>query len=781
MEANPLDTGMYIIDRDYRIIYLNEACRALYPELKPGQFCYQAIGCLDMPCTFCPIRNPGRQEASFFNDARQQWITASVAEMDLPQYGLCYNIQFRARREEDRIDELPLTAQSREVLAEFVQKSDRAGIIGGYCEPGFPLYYANAQMAAMLGYDSPEDLADGIGGMVANTIHPEDMPRVVKDLGEKYYPGMTYETTYRMPRKDGSWFWTVDQGKVVETDDGRLAIISICSDMTRLVEHQEELRRQNAHLRRRESFSSAALENMPGGYHRCSTAEGLPFTYVSDRFVQMLGWTREEIRTLFDNKYANLIHPDDSHMVEMYEKMAHSAGHGNVYDEGIFRMKGKNGYRWVQNTTMLVDLGEDSFFQGTIADITEHIEKETRQQEQLEQAIQRAEAANRAKSTFLLSMSHDLRTPMNAIIGYAALADQHYQEPQEVKTCLGKLRRASEVLLKIINDVLDLASIESGKLTLDIQPHHLCQTAAELEPVFSAELKKKKLSFTVDCDVQDEIAYFDLLRMNQVDLNLISNAIKYTPEGGSICYTIRQIGAREGWATYRYSVRDTGIGMSPEFCAQAFDAFTRERNTTSAGIEGTGLGLSITKRLLTQMGGSITCRSEPGKGSEFIYTVSFRTGTPADLQPVERASGKDLDLSGRRVLLVEDNQLNREIACELLQREGLLVETAEDGTIAVDMVAASQPGYFDLVLMDIQMPVMDGYEATRAIRRLPDQKLARIPIVAMTANAFEEDKKNALAAGMDDHLAKPINMNWLLETMARLLQKGGRPEERQTR
>lgn len=198
-------------------------------------------------------------------------------------------------------------------------------------------------------------------------------------------------------------------------------------------------------------------------------------------------------------------------------------------------------YRWVQNTTMLVDLGEDSFFQGTIADITEHIEKETRQQEQLEQAIQRAEAANRAKSTFLFSMSHDLRTPMNAIIGYAALADQHYQEPQEVKNCLGKLRRASEVLLKIINDVLDLASIESGKLTLDIQPHHLCQTAAELEPVFSAELKKKNLSFTVDCDVQDEIAYFDLLRMNQVDLNLISNAIKYTPEGGSICYTIRQI------------------------------------------------------------------------------------------------------------------------------------------------------------------------------------------------------------------------------------------------
>lgn len=338
--------------------------------------------------------------------------------------------------------------------------------------------------------------------------------------------------------------------------------------------------------------------------------------------------------------------------------------------------------------------------------MTRCIDDDMRRTAELRQAKEAAESANRAKSTFLFNMSHDIP---------AMLKNVKY--------------------------------------------------------VFQADLQKKQLTLDVACDVQDPVAYFDALKMNQIELNLIGNAIKYTPAGGHITYTVSQTGRGSGTADYRFTVKDNGIGMSEEFRRRVFDAFERENNSVVSGIEGSGLGLAITKRLVEELGGAITCRSEPGKGSEFVCTYTLRTGTAADAAPELPESGERLHAAGRRVLLVEDNALNREISREILSGAGFLVEEADDGDAAVEKVRWSAPGHYDLILMDVQMPRMDGYEATRRIRALPDPQLSHIPILAVTANAFAEDRQAALEAGMDGHIAKPVSVQALELAIARLLSR----------
>ena len=337
--------------------------------------------------------------------------------------------------------------------------------------------------------------------------------------------------------------------------------------------------------------------------------------------------------------------------------------------------------------------------------------------------------------------------------------------------CLQKINLSGQYLLRLINSVLDLAYIESGKMTLDIRAHDIPAMLKNVKYVFQADLQKKQLTLDVACDVQDPVAYFDALKMDQIELNLIGNAIKYTPAGGHITYTVSQTGSGSGTADYRFTVKDNGIGMSEEFRRRVFDAFERENNSVVSGIEGSGLGLAITKRLVEELGGAITCRSEPGKGSEFVCTYTLRTGTAADAAPELPESGERLHAAGRRVLLVEDNALNREISREILSGAGFLVEEADDGDAAVEKVRRSAPGHYDLILMDVQMPRMDGYEATRRIRALPDPQLSHIPILAVTANAFAEDRQAALEAGMDGHIAKPVSVQALELAIARLLSR----------
>ena len=405
--------------------------------------------------------------------------------------------------------------------------------------------------------------------------------------------------------------------------------------------------------------------------------------------------------------------------------------------------------------------------------ISEFVQSELekrRLMEDLAAALEKASIANQSKSTFLFNMSHDIRTPMNAILGFSMMAEKHIDEKDRVLDCLSKLNSAGKHLLRLINDVLDMSRIESGKMAFDLQPHHIPSVLKDLWEMFNPEMQKKDITFTVSCEVEDEFVLMDRLRIDQVELNLISNALKYTPEGGRVDYTLRQLGKTEdGLATYQAIVKDTGIGMSEEFAARVFEAFEREKTSTVDGIQGTGLGMAITKSLIDQMGGSITCKSQKGVGTEFVATVTLRTVTEDALPKKADEIAPKSSFTEKRILLVEDNELNREIAVEILEEFGFCVEAAEDGDVAVELVKQSPPGHYDLILMDIQMPRMDGYTATQQIRALEDKALSGIPIVAMTANAFAEDRQNAMAAGMNEHIAKPIDVPKLIEILQRIL------------
>ena len=529
------------------------------------------------------------------------------------------------------------------------------------------------------------------------------------------------------------------------------------------------------------------------------------------------------------------------------------------------------------------------------------------QNRKLEIALRHEGAANRAKREFLFNMSHDIRTPMNAIIGFTSLAATHIDNREQVLDYLKKISTSSQHLLSLINDVLDMSRIESGKVKIEEKAVHLPDLVHDVRSIIQPNVAAKRLSLFIDTmDIEDEDIITDPLRLNQILLNILSNAIKFTPTGGMISIRIAQKnGAPKGCVCYEFRIKDNGIGMSEEFQKHIFEEFSREESSTVSGIQGTGLGMSITKNIVDLMGGTIALTSEPGKGSEFIVTLCFtRSGQKAEpkqlpqleglralvadddtntclnvstmlskigMRPEWTISGKEAvirtkyaveqgdefsvyiidwlipdmngieivrqirkvignrcpiiiltaydwadiedearaagvtafcekplflselrrvlaepfraepaskpaqptaaDLKGKKLLLVEDNELNREIALEILKEAGFVVDTAEDGAVAVQKIKQAAPGQYDLILMDIQMPNLDGYEATRQIRALPDAEKASIPIFAMTANAFEEDRQNALAAGMNGHIAKPLDVPHLLRVLADALKK----------
>ena len=529
------------------------------------------------------------------------------------------------------------------------------------------------------------------------------------------------------------------------------------------------------------------------------------------------------------------------------------------------------------------------------------------QNRKLEIALRHEGAANRAKREFLFNMSHDIRTPMNAIIGFTSLAATHIDNREQVLDYLKKISTSSQHLLSLINDVLDMSRIESGKVKIEEKAVHLPDLVHDVRSIIQPNVAAKRLSLFIDTmDIEDEDIITDPLRLNQILLNILSNAIKFTPTGGMISIRIAQKnGAPKGCVCYEFRIKDNGIGMSEEFQKHIFEEFSREESSTVSGIQGTGLGMSITKNIVDLMGGTIALTSEPGKGTEFIVTLCFtRSGQKAEpkqlpqleglralvadddtntclnvstmlskigMRPEWTISGKEAvirtkyaveqgdefsvyiidwlipdmngieivrqirkvignrcpiiiltaydwadiedearaagvtafcekplflselrrvlaepfraepaskpaqptaaDLKGKKLLLVEDNELNREIALEILKEAGFVVDTAEDGAVAVQKIKQAAPGQYDLILMDIQMPNLDGYEATRQIRALPDAEKANIPIFAMTANAFEEDRQNALEAGMNGHIAKPLDVPHLLRVLADALKK----------
>ncbi len=394
--------------------------------------------------------------------------------------------------------------------------------------------------------------------------------------------------------------------------------------------------------------------------------------------------------------------------------------------------------------------------------------------DKLEIALQKAETASLAKTRFLNNMSHDIRTPMNAILGYAQLMEDELKgkDLPETSEHLKKLQQSGDLLLSIINNVLDMARIESGKMEIDENYARIEDIRQTLFEMFEDEAKKKKLAFRYTVNLEHEHILTDITKVNEIFVNILSNAIKYTPSGGSVMLNIDELACDEpGYMIVRTSVSDTGIGMSREYRAKIFDAFTRERNTTKSKITGSGLGMSIVKKYVDLLGGTIDVESELGKGSTFTITLKHRIADKSYYAktPAENPETCNEILEGKNILLAEDNDLNAEIAEVILERAGLKIERVEDGIQCVNRIMKMPAGTYDMILMDIQMPQMDGYKATRVIRHLPDKDKACIPIIAMTANAFEEDKRKAIEAGMNDHIAKPIQVDKLLSTLKTIL------------
>ncbi|MBR4343391.1 MAG: transporter substrate-binding domain-containing protein [Lachnospiraceae bacterium] len=387
----------------------------------------------------------------------------------------------------------------------------------------------------------------------------------------------------------------------------------------------------------------------------------------------------------------------------------------------------------------------------------------------LSEALEEAEQGSRAKTVFLNNMSHDIRTPMNAIIGFTGLASSHLDDKEQVKDYLDKITVSSQHLLELINDVLDMSRIESGKVTIDMAPVYLPGLLDDLKTIIQSNISSKGLEFTVNTEgVVHENVITDKLRLNRVLLNILSNSIKFTPDGGKISFSVSEKQLPDNdLAGFEFKVKDNGIGISKEFQKSIFEPFTREKTSTVSGIQGTGLGMAITKNIVDLMGGTIEVKSEEGKGSEFIVYIPCKL---AETAASSEQNGNEVhDFSGKRVLLAEDNDMNQLIANAILTELGFEVDIAINGKEAVDKIESNTSGYYDIVLMDIQMPVMDGYEATKAIRALGDKKKAEIPIVSVTANAFEEDKQMALKSGMNDHLAKPYDIPQITKTLAELL------------
>lgn len=463
-----------------------------------------------------------------------------------------------------------------------------------------------------------------------------------------------------------------------------------------------------------------------------------------------------------------IVHPEDRET--FYEMVA---------KERIEEVLGREKVYYV-NFRLLMD-GETIYYQGKFVrdeKTANHfiagfhsVDEETRREMA---ALKKAEMANRAKTSFLFNMSHDIRTPMNAIIGFTNMAMKNLNDRDKVVDCLQKAQSSSDHLLSLINDILDLSRIESGKMDIAEVPVDLRQCIRDSYPMLNALAEKKQIQLFCDCEkVSDYFVYMDHLHVMQIVINLASNAVKYTHSGGQVRMSMAQLPYdREGYALYTITVADNGIGMSEEFLKHVFDQFAREKSLSVNKQQGTGLGLAITKNLIELMGGKVEVQSTLGKGSTFIVTLPLRLQeNPEENEQIHivNTSVENVSFKGKRMLVVEDNELNREISEDMLRSAGFVVDMVEDGSVAVHRMLQKGPDYYDCILMDVQMPVMDGYEATRIIRKMYPDK--HIPIVAISANAFEEDRKKSLEAGMDDHQSKPIVLAQLLESLNRLLPK----------
>jgi len=771
---------------------------------------------------------------------------------------------------------------------------------------GRKIISVNDAALRILGYKSADEMLKAGFDMVANSVLEEDRPAFREKIKTLKVEGDTVDHEYRVRHKDGEILHVLGNIKIL-SENGELFYRRFLIDCTEQKLREREHERHAAALVRALSvdFNLVCFYSLVTGRgeslrvnENCNSGFLKSVFQGEISFEESLGLYIENCVVEEDQKTLREILTRERLQKELLKRDTIYLNYrcGCASGEQFFQIKIVRTGDWETEPSVVIGLRS----------VDTEIRKELEKERQLEEALAEANRANHAKSTFLSNMSHDIRTPMNAIMGFTTLALSHPERHEQMEECLIKIKNSGTHLLSLINDILDMSRIESGKMRIEDKPASLSDIIHGLWNILYSEISAKQLELSIDTtDIVNEEIICDKLRLNQVLLNLVSNAVKYTPAGGKISFGITQLkGASEGFARYRFLVKDTGIGMSEQFVKHIFEPFERERNTTMSGIQGTGLGMAITKNIIDMMNGVIDIKSKQDEGTQVTVEFEFRINTdivpPREIeelknrralvvsgdlnirgnvpQMLERlgmraehtSSGKDamlrteqaasggdgygvyivdcslpdLDeielvrsirkaaekddpiiiltaydwtefeddaraagvsafcakplfmsdlesclstLSGKddgkpqdgfggskirsgRILLAEDNELNQEIAGALLTEAGFEIDIAGNGKIAVDMIQSHEAGYYQVVLMDVQMPIMNGYEATRMIRQLDDKARAEIPILAMTANAFIEDKEAALASGMNGHIAKPININVLLKTLDELLQ-----------
>ena len=671
---------------------------------------------------------------------------------------------------------LPLSEQALQVIEQIGE--DMPGGFFIYKATGNEeLLYANKAVFKIFGCETLEEFKELTGYTFKGMLYPDDYEKVsvsIVDQIEKSQGNLDY-VEYRIIRKDGKIRWLDDYGHYVNSDVyGGLFYVFI-SDITE----------KRVQMEADKAVYTAVIDALSRAYNavwlindiatgsfslfRGDTSEGSVHARPTKEALELL--TYEDAKANYIN---NFVAPSDRERLEKeltLENIIANTSSKKVFGVVFKRVVGnKECYYRIEFAQVQLPNGKTGIVAG-FKDVDEDVRKEQEIQQVLRDAIDTANATSKAKSDFLSSMSHDIRTPMNGIIGMTAIATAHLDDRERVEDCLKKISEASSHLLSLINEVLDMNKIESGKVELNEENFNLSELVDTLLAMTKAQLESHHHTLKLDvADVVHENVIGDSHRIQQVFVNLMSNAIKYTPDGGTISLTVAERPTKaHGVACYEFVFEDNGIGMTEEFQKHLFEPFTRANDKNTAAIQGTGLGMTITQSLVRMMGGDIQVKSKPGEGSRFAVTIYLKF---LDMQNAEACKEdplknlEDLKFEGKRILLVEDHPVNAEIAKNVLQMTGLEVEWVMDGEAAVERMAGSNEGEFDLVFMDIQMPNMDGYQATAAIRAMTTYA-RRIPIVAMTANAFADDIRKAKEVGMNDHISKPIDF----KELAKILQK----------
>ena len=795
MAFTNFENGLYIVGRDFKIRYANDTLKDFFPKVVEGCLCYNAIVDRDEPCTFCPIAQNLEKGRLLFNSTNFCRYGAAFTNINTPEFKDCYSVMVQQIASPEMLQKLD-SDQMQALLIQQKELQNRNFIIETLSAEYEIIYFVceeNGIFRCTKYYDQKGTNSYETGDLTiasydelltnyANLhIHEDDRAMFLEEtqlLNVRnciFNKNDIFELNYREFHDNVVKYMQIRFIPIKAEDSVNVIIAFRCID--NIVEQELEQRKKTEELlnnsnQRLRVIAGLCTEYESLYYVNAKTDTGVPYI-LSDNF-------NEEFKKnlLHEIPYTPAFHayidvcvaPNQREYVKAQTELKSVTN--RLKETPCFRINYEVPYegKILHYQIYIARIGEPHEQVWAFKSIEETVEEQLKQHKILLDALNQAKKAETAKSNFLFNMSHDIRTPMNAILGFNTIAEKNIDNKEVALDALKKAKHSGEHMLSIINNVLDMARIGSGKLELNREVVNFPELVEKLKEMFVHDMAQKDITFNTQFNIKTTMIYSDSLRISQIIINLLSNALKFTHSGGSITFQVSEMKSSDERVYYQVRIEDTGVGMSEEFQKHLFNAFEREQTATQSGVQGTGLGLAITRNLVNLLGGSLTYNSMVGVGTEFTFTFKAEKADAKDIKEKHETSLLP-ELKGKRILVVEDNMINREIARELLEDEGFVIEEAEDGTVAVSMLESKEKGYYEFVLMDIQMPIMNGYTATRKIRGSDNTDIADIPIIAMTANAFSEDKKNAFDAGMNEHVAKPLDIDILIKTLNKVYEE----------